>query len=266
MIGLAPLFVRWASQDGMGPTGIGFWRTFLGFLVLFAWNRSLRAHPLHLLAGLFFAADLYCWHRSVIGIGAGPATLLANTQVFWMGLIGILVLGEPGGKRFWISLGMGVAGIWLLSGGLDPSRMDRIGLAYGLVTGAFYSAFLLTLRRAGGGPAGMALSSLSGALALGAVSFHEGDLGLPSFAAFLKLAALALLVQVLAWIVISENLPKVPASRVGLLLLPQILLATMLGWLLFGETLTALQTVGAGVTLAGVYLGALSRTKGTASA
>ncbi len=250
--------MRWISQDGLGPTGIGFWRLLLGGLMLVAWRKSLRAHPLHLLAGLFFAADLFCWHRSVLRIGAGPATLLANTQVFWLGLIGILGMGEPGGKRFWTSLGVGGVGIWCLSGGLDPA-MDRLGLGYGLITGAFYSAYLLALRRAGGGPAGMALSSLSGALALGLVAAHEGDLALPSFAAFLKLGALALIAQVLAWLLISESLPKVPASRAGLLLLLQIVLATVLGRLWFGETLSGLQTVGAALTLVAVYLGALSR-------
>ena len=242
----------------MGPTGIGFWRLLLGGLMLVAWGRSLRAHPLHLVAGLFFAADLFCWHRSVIRIGAGPATLLANTQVFWMGLVGILAMGETGGKRFWISLGMGAAGIWCLSGGLTPI-MDRVGLLFGLVTGAFYTGYLLCLRRAGGGPAGMALSSLAGALALGLVSWHEGDLALPSFTAFFKLVGLALVAQVVAWMLISESLPKVPASRAGLLLLLQVVLATVLGRICFLEVLTPVQTFGALLTLAAVYLGALSR-------
>ena len=259
LIGFAPIFVRWINLDGLGPTAIGFWRLLLGGGMLVAWGRSLKAHPLHLVAGLFFAGDLFCWHRSVLTVGAGPGTLLANTQVFWLGLFGILFFGEKAGARFCLSLLLGAAGIWLLSGRFDPARMDRTGLGYGLVTGAFYAGYLLTLRKAGGGLAGMALASFSGALALGGMTWAEGHLAIPSGTALAKLAGLALVAQVLGWLLISGSLPEIPASRGGLILLLQPVCATLWGCLLLGERLDGFQAAGAALTLAGVYLGALSR-------
>src|SRR3972149_4181289 len=39
------------------------------------------------LLGLFLALDLAVWHRSIELIGAGLATVLANTQIVFVGLI-----------------------------------------------------------------------------------------------------------------------------------------------------------------------------------
>ena len=41
-------------------------------------------------AGVFFSLDLWFWHRSIIYIGPGLSTLLANFQVFILMLVGIL--------------------------------------------------------------------------------------------------------------------------------------------------------------------------------
>src|SRR5690625_2996275 len=39
-------------------------------------------------AGVAFAADLWLWHRSILLVGPGLATLLANGQVFFMAVAG----------------------------------------------------------------------------------------------------------------------------------------------------------------------------------
>ncbi|MCK4373360.1 MAG: EamA family transporter, partial [candidate division Zixibacteria bacterium] len=59
---------------------------------------------------------------------------------------------------------------------------------------------------------------------------------------------------------ITTSLPHLNASRSGLVLLLQPLLATVWGWLFFAEHLTPLQLVGGTITLSAIYLGSARRT------
>ena len=98
-ISFAPVFVRLVDVP---PTVSAFYRTLIGGLVLLVIVR-MRRHSLSggrtvfialLAAGAAFAADLAVWHRSILYIGPGLATLLGNFQVFFLALAGILWFGE----------------------------------------------------------------------------------------------------------------------------------------------------------------------------
>ncbi|MDR7192143.1 DMT family transporter [Luteimonas terrae] len=116
LIGTNGLMVRLA---GTAPTVSAFYRMlFAGVLLtLFVHlRRDWRPMPrrmwwLALLPATAFAADLWLWHRSILLIGPGLATLLANAQVFFMALAGVVLFGERVGLRF-------VAGIALAFFGL----------------------------------------------------------------------------------------------------------------------------------------------------
>ena len=101
-ISFAPVFVKLAAAEGMEPSTIAAWRMLVAFLVLVTISalrggrglfetRRVRAG---LLAGSIFFVDLFVWHRSILLIGAGPATILGNTQVFWTIALGRLAFGE----------------------------------------------------------------------------------------------------------------------------------------------------------------------------
>ena len=73
----------------------------LPVLGVLAWIERRRFGPLgrrdHLLAlgaGVFFAADLTFWHHSIDAVGAGLATVIANTQVVLVALLAWVALGE----------------------------------------------------------------------------------------------------------------------------------------------------------------------------
>src|SRR4051794_41903679 len=68
-------------------------------LAILAWmerrregRRTRRELTLSIWAGLFFAADLICWHYAINDVGAGLATVLGNLQVvlvaWWHGPAG----------------------------------------------------------------------------------------------------------------------------------------------------------------------------------
>mgnify|MGYP003585778203 CR=1 FL=1 len=101
IIGTNGLMVRLAE---MAPTAVAFWRMLLAGLMLGAlvlarhgWQPlSRKAWLWCLLPALAFAIDRWMWHRSILLVGPGLATLLANAQVFFMALAGLLGRGALG--------------------------------------------------------------------------------------------------------------------------------------------------------------------------
>jgi drug/metabolite transporter (DMT)-like permease len=226
------------------------------------------------LGGVLFAGDLVAWHLSIEYVGAGMATVLGNTQVFWTALIARLLFGEALGRRYLWAVLLAFAGVALLSGvGSSVTFSDEhvLGVVLGLVTGLCYASYIVLLQRSAvagrdaDDPLGLAMITLAwltlftavGSAGLGAVAGQSIELETGSQLGFV--VAIALLIQVLAWLIISRGLEQAPASRAALVILMQPALATVWGLLVFGEDLSPLQIAGAGVTLAGVYLGSRAR-------
>ena len=92
----------WVKIAHTGPTVSAFYRVLIGGLVLLLivkikkeplWN-SLSNFLLSILCGFIFALDLFVWHKSILYIGPGLATILANFQVFFLALYGMAILKE----------------------------------------------------------------------------------------------------------------------------------------------------------------------------
>jgi len=270
-ISFAPALVNWI---GVGPTLVALYRTGMAALVLVPWvflrrRDAIRTIPrttaLSLaLAGLAFAVDLFAWHRSVRYAGTGLGTMLANTQVFYLSALGILLYGEAVTRRFVGGVALAVVGLVLLAGErpawADPDVYGT-GVLYGVLTGAAYSCYILSLERAQrthpalGPPGTLAGALVAATIVLGPMTLGAGELALPGTRDLLLLVALALGPQILGWILIVRGLQTAPVSRAGLVLLAQPALATMWGTLFFGEVLTGRQIAGAVLTLVAIALG-----------
>ncbi len=283
-ISFAPILVKAAVGQGVGPTAVAMWRVLIAaaVLLLFAavrWGRRMipprRALVMALITGVAFAADLWVWHRAIVRIGAGMATILGNTQVFWTALLGRVLFREPLTRRFAVAAVMAFAGVALLAGvgsSIEMSRDYLVGVGLGLATGVAYGAYIITLRHSnsvfadevddrGLGPLARAALILAwvmlvAGILLAAIAALEGHTAAPATgAAWLEIVALALGVQIAGWVLISSALPRLPAARGALMLLLQPALAAVWGALIFAEDLAPLQLCGAALTLAGVYLG-----------
>jgi drug/metabolite transporter (DMT)-like permease len=271
LISTSAVFVKWVQ---IGPTASAFWRMGLAAVLLLAWlarpavragwRPAPRVLGLVAIAAVFFALDLWMWHRSILYAGVGLATLLGNFQVFALAGYGAFVLGERGGWRLWAGLLLAIAGLALL---LAPgwSHFDarfRTGVAFGLGTAVAYGGFLISFRAAQGRRAAASNESLlwwlcvlSAALLL-AMTLAGGEPLQPQGARdWAALLAYALIAQVFGWLVIGNVMPKLSAGVLGLCLLLQPLLAY--GWdaLLFGTRLDALGCLGLVLSLAGIFLG-----------
>ncbi len=269
LISFAAIFARLAN---VAPTTSAFYRMVfgsLGFALILALIPRLRAGlrqgwASSALIAVFFAADLWFWHRSIQYIGPGLSTLLANFQVFFLTAIGVIWLREQLGWRFASGLALAVSGLWLLFGrdwaGLPPDY--RLGILFGLLTATAYAAYLLSLRgfqiRAPGlsPEARLFQVGLCCALILGALNLIEGhSFAIPDRQTLLALIALGLLCQVLGWLLITRGMPSLPAAIVGLLLLLQPAQSIVWDMLIFGLRLSSAQIVGALLALLGIYLG-----------
>jgi drug/metabolite transporter (DMT)-like permease len=269
LISTTGVLVRYADVP---PTVSGFWRMAFGgialavaLLALGQWQRTrLRDWWWMLLPGIAFAADLFLWHRSILSIGPGLSTLLANFQVFFMAVAGVLLYRERLGPRFLSGLLLAFAGTWLLVG-LDWSAFDptyRAGVLLGLVTGACYAVYMLSFRHAQRNHSSLPSAQLlamttllcAGALAVVA-GIEQVSFAIPDGRSLAALVALGVVGQCLGWVLISRAMPRLPASTVGLLLLLQPALAFVLDVILFDRATSAMEWLGVGLALAGIFIG-----------
>lgn len=276
-VSFAAVFVKMLKGGELGPTAIGFWRAFFGsaalFLLALVRRSSVRLPRqvlgLSILAGFIFFLDLYFWHRSINYVGAGMATILANIQVFITAALSAVIFKERLRLGFFVAAVSAMIGVTLLSGVGSDIRFDHIyilGLVFGLLTGFVYASYLIVMKSAGHrweNPdfvALMAWTSLFTAAFLLPVTLLEGStLMPPDLRSLIVLVSLAVVVQALAWWLITSNLPKLDASRSGLTLLIQPTMATVWGILFFAEEFTPLQFAGAAITIAAIYAGSIRR-------
>jgi drug/metabolite transporter (DMT)-like permease len=274
MISFAPVFVRLTP---VSPTDSAFYRTLFGGLMLAVWvvaarspveRRSGVALAALIAAGVLFAADLAAWHRSIWYVGPGLATLLGNFQVFLLAFVGILFYREKARWELLLAIPLAVVGLGLIVG-FEWGTLDeqyRWGIIFGLLTAVFYAAYILSLRRARAeSPAGSIVSDLmivslvsAGFLFAGSGLGGEG-ISLPDPRSAWLLAAYALVAQVVGWLLISGSLPHVPASRVGLILLLQPILAFVWDVLIFERAFGARELAGATLAIVAIGLGSRPR-------
>ena len=243
-------------------------------LALLAWRerrrfgpRSARERRLALLAGVFFAGDLVAWHHAIAAVGAGLATVLGNTQVAMVALGAWLILGEKPRRTTIAAIPIVLAGVVLISGVLGEGAYGEaplLGAVLGVVTGVFYAGFILILRQGNRDlrrPAGPLLdATVTGALGSLAAGLLLGEVSLvPTWPGHGWLLVLALTSQVLAWLLISVSLPRLPAATTSVVLTLQPVGSVFLGMVLLDEAPSIVQLAGVVVVLAGIILATLGR-------
>ncbi len=269
VISFAPVLVRLTAAD---PTAAVFYRmvfgsTALGVMVVARRERPKLTRSALLIAsaaGFFLALDLALWHRAINLVGPGLATILANCQVFVLAGFGFVALKESISIRYVVGTVVAFTGLFLIFGRnwSDLEADYQLGIIVGLLAAVAYAAFLILLRasqtRAHGldPVTNMAIIGLVGALFSGASMTLTGEsFAVPRALDWLILATYGVVMQGLAWIMISRALPRVEASRAGLILLLQPSLAFLWDLALFGRPTLVIEIVGATLAISGIYLG-----------
>lgn len=212
-------------------------------------------------AGLMLGVDIVLWHEAIDFIGAGLATLIANSQVIWVTFGAWIIHKERPGSRVLAAVPVVLFGVALVSGLGQDSAFGAhpvLGAVLALIAAFFYSGFLLGFRASNESfapPGGPLLEATIGALASAAVLGIVLDGGLDlqiTFPAHAWLLALALTAQVFGWLLIGHALPRLPAVEIATIILLQPVLTMVWGAIIFSESPSALQMVGAAIVLGGV--------------
>ncbi len=268
----------WVKVAHVTPTVSAFYRVLFGGIILLVIclargevrNPGVRAVGRLIICGLFFAVDLAFYHASIGYVGPGLGTILPNFQVFILAAVGILFLKETVRPLFYLSVPLGMAGLFMIvgvGGTLDPTSA-RIGISFGLGAAACYAVFLLFLRSMQAEGLGgsvfflLTLVSLTTAVLLGAeIAVSGGSFRIPDLQTWLALLALGFFSQSVGWLLITRALPRLRASLSGLVLLLQPSLAFVWDVLLFDRPTTAVNWLGVLITVSAIYAGALGRGK-----
>lgn len=263
-IGFAPIAVRLSE---IGPVATGFHRL-LWSLPVFAILALKDGEALPVgrrawgglaASGAFFAGDLIVWHLGIMLTSVANATLFSNLAPVFVALGAWALWGLRPSPRFAVALAVALAGAVVLMGGAPEFSFDRLaGDGLSVASGAFYGAYLLTVGRMrasvstavlmlAGGAVGAALT-LAAACALGEAVWPDTARG---WAVVLGLAGLS---QVAGQGLIAWGFKHLPASFGAVVLLVQPVVAALLAWALFGESLGMVESLGAAVVLLGIHL------------
>jgi len=269
LISLSPV---WVTLVSVSPTTSGFYRVFIGavalalFLVLtgrrLAFSR--RAWVILMVAAVFFSLDLFFWHRSILYIGPGLATLLANFQVFIMMLAGVLLLRQKPRPVQLVAAPLALIGLGMIVG-LDWQSLPenyRLGVLLGLLTALMYAGYLLSLRAARTDSdyqmptREVAVISAVCAVFLGFTVVAEGgSLAIPTWTDAAWLLGYGVLSHGIGLLLIGSSLSQVSTTETGLALLLQPTLSFVWDVLLFDRPMHMIEFAGAAIALIAIYLG-----------
>ena len=273
VLGLAPILVRLADT---GPAAAGFWRFAfaLPLLLLLVWRPGQaageggagRPSALMGLAAVFFVLDLSFWHYSIEFTSVANATTLTNLTPVVVTAAVWLMFRERPRALFLVALAVALAGAWTMSAGADGRQGSnpRLGDLFAAVTALWYAGYFLTVKvlrgRVSAGRIMLWSTALGAPLLLGVAAALGEPLTPASAAGWMACAGLGA-VHVVGQGGVAWALGRLPAALTAVTVLIQPVVAAMLGWLLFAETMTGAQLAGAAALLAGVVLAQLASLK-----
>lgn len=260
-IGIGPLFIRMADA---GPAATGFWRHVIALPILAAlliWREPasewrLRGRTLWIVlgAGALFGLNLVC---AYIGFGLtrmGNIALLGNSGGLLLMAWGVIALRRLPRVLEVAALGSAIIGVaMLLAGSLEVSVETFRGDLLGLASGACYAAYLLMLRHARALIGQITLlfwATIGSTPLLLFMALAMGEKLLPDN--WWPIVALTISGHLVGQTLLIYSLRHFSALVIGITLLSQPAIAAALGWIVYGEVLSALDMVG--MAMVGVAL------------
>lgn len=261
VLGLAPILVRLTET---GPAAAGFWRFLFALpllTVLAAREPGGVGAPSKwaLLAGLFFALDLSFWHYGIVMTSVANATVLCNLTPVVVTLFGWFVLKERPHRLFILALTLAMGGAFAMAAGADGGQGTNpmLGDLFSLSVAVWYSGYFLAVqaaRRTAGAMRVTFWATLLGAPLLLIVALALGEDVIPAGPAGWAACVAMGVMHVFGQGGVAWALGKLPASVTAVTILIQPVVAGLLGWWIFGETLTPIQALGGALVLGAIVL------------
>ncbi len=275
---LISLSAVWVKLVNIPPSASAFYRVLFGGLALSLFliatrKKILLSKKIWLLlvvASFFLVLDLWFWHRSIVAIGPGLSTLLANLQVFIIMFAGIIFLRQFPTSSQLLALPLAIVGLFLI---IDFDRdylSERYnsGIIYGLLTAVAYACYILVLKSIRNisnyriPTREVAIVSIMASFTFAIiVILEEGFIELPVYKDLGWLLAYGILSHCLGWLFIVSSLSQVSAMQAGIALLLQPTLSFFWDILFFDRLMTYYEIIGAIITIAAIYLGTRATSK-----
>ena len=252
-LAFGPWLVRLSD---VGPVAIGFWRVLLALPFLWLIAR-IAGQPAYLprrgltlivlVAAIFYALDLAAWNAGILMTKLGNATLFGNAGSFVFVLYGLVLLRKLPSRLQAAALGLALAGAVLMMGSsYELGRENVAGDLLALLAGLLYGGYLIFVERARQQLQPLPLLFLATLFAMPvllAISVGTGERLWPTN--WTPLLTFALTSQVLGQALLVYSIGVFPPLVVGLALLTQPAIAALIGWTIYGETLSAADWIGA---------------------
>jgi len=270
-LAFGPWFVRVADS---GPVSAGFWRLFLPLpiLGLLALRQpkpgprpaaTLGAWLLIVTAGVLFALDLASWHVGIAYTRLGNASLFGNSGSLILMVWGLAVARRWPRRIEIAALVAAISGAAILLGRsleIDPATL--VGDLFCILAGVFYFFFILLIQGARGRFESWELlfaSTIASAPVMLGIAIWLGEPIWPHV--WWPLLALAFFSQVVGQGLIVFALRHFSALIIGVVLLTQPAVSILVGWLVFGETMGALDALGMALIATALLLGRISESQ-----
>tara|TARA_Y100001935_G_scaffold239592_1_gene227402 strand:- start:208 stop:1083 length:876 start_codon:yes stop_codon:yes gene_type:complete len=266
-IAFSPIFVRFSDVD---PIMTAFYRIFLSlpFFLIFSsfdfiekirFPQFKNHYTFFLLAGIFFALDLICWHWSIKLTTVSKATFLSNLAPVVVIIFAFFFLKEKLSKPFYIALILSMSGMILLLGeSFKFNKQQFFGDLLGVLTALWYGCYIVTishLRKKFNTTSIMFISGIVTSIILIIVALIFEQRLIPNtISCIIVLFLLGFICQFIGQAFITHALAFLPASTSSLTLLIQPIAATGLGFLFFQEKLNLVQFLGSLLILFGIYI------------
>jgi drug/metabolite transporter (DMT)-like permease len=253
VLAFGPWLVRLSD---VGPVAVGFWRLALALPFLWLLARATGQAPhwprrtlvlIVAAAAVFYALDLAAWNASIRMTKLGNSTLFGNSGSFVFAIYGLFLARRAPSLKQGSALLLALGGAALLmSRSYELSPRNFAGDMLALLAGLFYGGYLIFVERGRSDLKPLPLlllATLFSTPLLLAISAGLGEAIWPDNWAPLLIFALSS--QVVGQGLLVYSIGTLPPLVVGLALLTQPAVSAAIGWIVYGETLSATDIFGA---------------------
>ncbi len=275
-MGISPIFVRFASSSmggapaDVGPFASAFWRVCLCLPLLYAWMRieerkapadapRVRFSRAAILGGLVFTGDLLVWHLAILKTTVANATFFATMAPLVVVLVVWLVLRQKVSRGTFAGLGLCLLGGTALIGQslrADPARLT--GDLFGLATAFFFGLYFIVASRArktaGAARVTYETSLITAALLLLVALAFESRIMPQTWQGTAALFAMSYVSHAGGQGLLSIALGILPPIFSSLVIFLESIAAALFGWVILGEQLTLIQSLGGALILLGIWV------------
>ena len=267
-IAFSPIFTKLSGIPGLSSA---FYRVVIAFMIYLPFVLYHRYYIidrsriiLALFCGMIFAMDLGCWNQSLMITNTAVATVLGNLSPIWAGILLFLFTDYKPSGYYWVGVFIAVSGLIIMLGWSVVSHFNfDHGSVLALAASLCYACYMILTGKARVGTSNSSFMfySMMGYMIsafIFALVFHSPLHGF-TLKAWIYLLLLAVVPQLLGWLSVNHALGALPSTEVSMVLLGQIVIASLLAVLIFKESLSWSQITGGLVIITGIAVTYIKR-------